>query len=130
MTKYTYEYGSQLRKYFYAFLDFKASTMHDVFSYAFLFKQIDEFLVNRDYEKSYIDREIYIEWKETQMANVSSATASCRHSMMRTFLIFTTKMGNECYIPPAQRQLGKTYVPHISHIPSWVPFSMPSMDFV
>lgn len=113
MTEYEYDYCSRLRNYFHAFLDFKASIMHNVPSYAFLFKQIDEFLVSRNYEKTYIDKAIYGDWIGTRISNISPATAYKENSMMRTFLIFTTRMGNECYIPPIRKQPEKAYVPHI-----------------
>ena len=56
MTEYHYKYSSTLKEYFYAFLDHKDSLRQDVFSYAFLFKNVDGFLVEKAYNKEYIDR--------------------------------------------------------------------------
>ena len=113
MTEYKYTYRSPLKDYFQAFLEFKTSKSQDEFSYAFLFKHIDAFLVGKGYEKTYIDREIYCEWLEERIGRVSPATSCRESSMMRTFLIFTSKMGNECYIPSPRKEPPKTYVPHV-----------------
>lgn len=113
MTEYTYTYSSPLKEYFQAFLSFKASKYQDKFSYAFLFKQIDAYLVEKGYQKTYIDREIYCEWLEERIDRVRPATSYRESSMMRTFLIFTTKMGNECYIPSPRKEPLRTYVPHV-----------------
>lgn len=113
MIECRYQYSSPLKEYFHAFLNFKASKEQDVSSYAFFFKHIDEFLVGRKYGKAYIDRDIYKEWLRERTASASPATVSCECSKMRSFLIFTTKMGNECYIPMPRTKPGKTYIPHV-----------------
>ena len=113
MSEYRYTYSSLLKEYFQAFLDFKASKNQDEFSYAFLFKHMDTFLVDKGYGKTYIDREIYCEWLGDRIEKVSPVTLSRESSMMRTFLIFTTKIGNECYIPSPRKQPQKTYIPHV-----------------
>ena len=113
MTEYKYVYSSQLKDYFLAFLNYKETAKQDVFSYAFLFKQIDEFLVCRGYDRPYIDRDIYRAWIDERIATVSAVTIHRLSSMMRSFLIFTTKMGNECYIPPPRKRPERTYVPHV-----------------
>lgn len=113
MTEYHYKYSSTLKEYFYAFLDHKDSLRQDVFSYAFLFKNVDGFLVEKVYNKEYIDREIYRGWLDGRIANVSPMTVYRESAMMRAFLIFTTKMGNECFIPPPRKEPEKAYVPHV-----------------
>lgn len=113
MTEYRYTYKSPLKEYMYAFLDFKVSMNQDEFSYAFLFKHLDAFLVEREYRKTFIDREIYKEWLATRVNSVSPVTLSRESSMMRTFLTFSTKMGNECYIPPPRNYPERNYVPHV-----------------
>lgn len=113
MNENQYTYISTLKEYFYAYLHYKESIKQDVLSYAFLFKHIDGFLVSKAYDKEYVDREIYTEWLDSRIARVSSMTVFRETSMMRAFLIFTTKMGNECYIPPPRREPEKTYIPHV-----------------
>lgn len=113
MTEYRYEYNSALRDYFYAFIDHKVSKNHDEFSYAFLFKGLDAFLIDRNYDKRYIDEPIYKDWLAFRNERVCQVTIAREVSMMRMFLIFTTKLGNECYIPAPMIAPKKSYVPHI-----------------
>lgn len=113
MTDYRYNYESPLKEYFYAFLDHKALVNQDVFSYAFLFKHVDNFLVERKYNKRYINREIYQEWLEQRISSVSPVTSYRESTMMRTFLIYTSDIGNECYIPILKIKPKKNYIAYV-----------------
>lgn len=116
MTEYPYIYRSPMRESFYAFLDYKTSVKQKTFHYAFLFKQFDTFLMRRKYERTYIDKEIYNEWLEERIAKVSPTTIYTENSNMHVFLVYITRMGNDCYIPPQRKRPERTYVPHvISH---------------
>lgn len=113
MSEHMYVYSSPLKEYFNAFLDYKTSIQQDTFRYAHLFRQVDRFLVGRNYEKKYISKDIYTEWVNERMTQVSPVTVCYDSSMMRRFLSFTTMMGNECYIPMPRRQPERTYIPHV-----------------
>ncbi len=113
MIEYRYQYTSLLKDYFYTYLDHKAASGQDVFSYAFLFKHVDKFLVDRNYDKSYINKEIYNEWLNERQSQVSSVTVYRESTMMRAFLIFTSSLGNECYIPILKVKPSKIYTPHV-----------------
>lgn len=113
MTDYRYKYSSALRDYFHAFIDYKVSNNQNEFSYAFLFKGLDAFLMDRGYSKSYIDKTIYKDWLAFRNESVSQVTVAREVSMMRMFLIFTTKLGNECYIPAPMIAPKKSHIPHI-----------------
>lgn len=106
------QYNSSIGEYMTLFLNERRSLGHKALDVKFTLLTIDHYLESIKYRKSYIDKDTYLAWLETQQ-QYKSATRYQHISIFRRLLKYMCSLGVECYVPIQPRQHNKNFTPYI-----------------
>ena len=105
-------YHSSLGKYMTLYLKEKKHIGHKALDVQFTFITIDRYLESINFKKSYIDKNTYTAWLETQQ-QYKPATIYQHVSIFRRLLIYMCNLGNESYIPRLPKRHNSGFTPYI-----------------
>lgn len=106
------QYNSSIGEYMTLFLNERRSLGHKALDVKFTLLTIDHYLESIKYRKSYIDKDTYLAWLETQQ-QYKPATRYQHISIFRRLLKYMCNLGVECYVPIQPRQHNKNFTPYI-----------------
>ena len=106
------QYKCSIGEYMTLFLNERRDIGHKAVDVEFALRSIDHYLESIDYNKSYIDRDVYHAWLETQK-QYKPATIYQHVSIFRRLLIYMCNLGVECYIPRLHKNVISDFTPYI-----------------
>jgi site-specific recombinase XerD len=112
MPNYT-NYKSVMAPYIIAFIESKTRKGIKGEDIKWTLYELDRYLVEKDHQASYIDRNSYDSWYHVACENKRVSTVYQKVSIMRRFLLYMSSMGVECYVPRLPSKHKSEYVPYI-----------------